>query len=414
MLVSPDFGRLKSRRMNVTVTLPASAPDVGAGARAVVGRALQRRAAGQRAGDRLVPGGGLQPHQRGRRVLSGHGQRRRLDGRVTCDRSIAAWARPRPAAARVACRRLSVERDPRRKRRHDSESGAESMSCTRSQSVMCSPRMRNAARAVSPVPLPHSPSPGRSVSRNVAMKKPFARGLRPDQPGSARQRAVEEARLRAGLELDRRGAVRDEARESEEARRAAHVTAPQRVRPGAHDPDVGRVDLGRGLGRLLRGRGRGRRRRRGLGPLLRSALRRHAGAVVAAAAGRDAEGERGGQQGEPHANHHRPSGYARATTRGCPVQTGRDAAYLSRWPRSTGTSSPPRWASSPASPAPRSASGRAGATSARRSRERSRTSTASRTSRRRRSWASCSTAGCRTPTSGERSRAWGRSTATGR
>ena len=41
---------------------------------------------------------------------------------------------------------------------------------------MCPSRTRNAVRAVSPVPLPHSPAPGRSVSRNVAMKNPCGAG----------------------------------------------------------------------------------------------------------------------------------------------------------------------------------------------------------------------------------------------
>jgi hypothetical protein len=50
------------------------------------------------------------------------------------------------------------------------------MSCTRSQSVMCCLRTRKAVRAVSPVPVPHSPAPGRSVRRKVAMKKPCGAG----------------------------------------------------------------------------------------------------------------------------------------------------------------------------------------------------------------------------------------------
>ena len=97
--------------------------------------------------------------------------------------------------------------------------------------------------------------------------------------------------------------------------------------------------------------------------------------------------------------------YARAGRADVRLAHGRrDAAYpVAMADRSTGTSSPPRWASSPASPAPRSASGRAGATSARRSRTASRASTASRTSPRPRSSASCSAAASRTPTSGARS-----------
>src|SRR5215217_326570 len=60
---------------------------------------------------------------------------------------------------------------------HEGEAGAASTSGTRSQSVMCFLRTRNAVRAVPPVPPPHSPFPGRSVSLNVTMKKPCGAGF---------------------------------------------------------------------------------------------------------------------------------------------------------------------------------------------------------------------------------------------
>ena len=44
---------------------------------------------------------------------------------------------------------------------------------------MCASRTRNAVRAVSPVPVPHFPRPGRSVSRNVAIRKPCGAGSVP-------------------------------------------------------------------------------------------------------------------------------------------------------------------------------------------------------------------------------------------
>ena len=85
--------------------------------------------------------------------------------------------------------------------------------------------------------------------------KPARRGGA-QQPRAARQRRVEGPRLRARAQHDRRGPVRDDARQREEPRRAAHVARAQRVGPVADHRARRRL-----AGRSLRRAAVSRRRR---------------------------------------------------------------------------------------------------------------------------------------------------------
>ena len=80
-------------------------------------------------------------------------------------------------------------------------------------------RIRNAVLASPPTPAPQRPGPGRSVRRNLATTYAPVSST-PQDLRAARQRAVEEAHVVAAGELDRRGAVGDDARDREVAHRA--------------------------------------------------------------------------------------------------------------------------------------------------------------------------------------------------
>ena len=96
-------------------------------------------------------------------------------------------------------------------------------------STMWRRRIRNAVLASSPTPEPQVAGT-RALGQAEARDQVRARVLDAQHLRPARQRAVEEAHVLAARELDRRGAVGDDAREREVARRRA------RCGPGAARP----------------------------------------------------------------------------------------------------------------------------------------------------------------------------------